>query len=267
MSSATPQAPLATTTLGTGNEAVVLLHGFLGSAKNLRTLAQRWEERRPGRHRFLLADLRGHGDSPPLDDQSSLDVMAADVLSAATLSGLADPFTICGHSLGGRVALAAAEQAPARVRQVVLLDITPGPIDPTRSESRRVLDILVRAPEEAPDRRTMRGFLVGEGLSPGLSDWLLMNLAGTPGAYRWRFDRQALDRLHDRFSRADLWDVVEQGEVPVWAIRGERSSYLPAADIERLQAAGVRVDTLAAAGHHVHVDALPELVELLATEI
>ena len=251
-------------TVGDGPRPVVLLHGFLGSAKNLRTLAQRWDARLPGQHRFLLADLRGHGDSPALDFTSNLDVLANDVLLTAAAAGVSGSFEICGHSLGGGVALAAARLAPARLRQVTMLDITPGPMDPAFSESRGVLDVLVRAPDQAPDRRTMRAYLTGEGLSPGLADWLLMNLEGSPAGYRWRFDRRALDLLHDRFIREDLWPVIDAHAVPVRAIRGGHSSYLPDPDAQRLQDAGCPVDTLPEAGHFVHVDALPELVELLA---
>ena len=90
-----------------------------------------------------------------------------------------------------------------------------------------------------------------------------MNLEPDPAAaaYRWRFDRQAFQDLHERFTREDLWPVIERGEVPVQVIRGGRSRYVSDADAARLQAAGVPVDTLAGAGHHVHVEALDALVD------
>lgn len=254
---------LAHTVLGEGPQEVILLHGFLGSAQNLRGLARRWGERAPGT-RFLLPDLRGHGGSPPLAATSNLGQLAADVLATADAVGFHPPFTLVGHSLGGRVALAAARAAPDRIRDVTLLDITPGAIDPSTSESRGVLDILVRAPDRAADRRTMRGQLTDAGLSGPLADWLLMNLEGDPaGGYRWRFDRQALDALHERFTREDLWPVIERGEIPVHVIRGGRSRYVSDPDAARLQAAGVPVATLPGAGHHVHVDALEALVDQL----
>jgi hypothetical protein len=77
------------------------------------------------------------------------------------------------------------------VRDLVLLDIVPGPIDDRLSASRRVLEVLLRAPAEAPDRRTLRGFLVDGGLSPGAADWLAMNVRLEDGRARWTFDRQA----------------------------------------------------------------------------
>ena len=253
---------LASFTVGGGPRSTVLLHGFLGSGKNLRTLAQSWLQAEPART-LWLPDLRGHGDSPPPGPDADLDSLAADVLAAATAGGLHDPLSIVGHSLGGRVALAAARIAPARIADVVLLDIGPGPIDPARSDTRRVLDVLLAAPAEAADRRELRAYFVAQGLSAGLADWLLMNLRAEHGRLHWRIDRGALATLHDRSLGEDLWPVVEAAPVPLRCIRGGRSSYVSDVDAHRLAAAGVRVDTLPAAGHYVHVDALEALVALL----
>src|SRR3954470_8533691 len=101
--------PLVSFSIGSGPRSTVLLHGFLGSGKNLRTLAQRWSAVSPDRT-LLLPDLRGHGESPPLTARSDLDSLAEDVLAAA--AALPGPVSLVGHSLGGRVALAAARRAP-----------------------------------------------------------------------------------------------------------------------------------------------------------
>jgi len=255
-------ALLASYRIGNGDHPTVLLHGFLGSGKNLRTLAQRWAERDPTRL-FLLPDLTGHGASPPLPPDAGLDTLAADLGETIRAEGLA-PASLVGHSVGGRVALELTRREPALVRDLVLLDIVPGPIDDRLSASRRVLEVLLRAPAEAPDRRTLRGFLVDGGLSPGAADWLAMNVRLEDGRARWTFDRQALDRLQARISADDLWGVVEARPVPMRAIRGGRSGYVRDEDVRRFEAAGVPVDTLPDAGHDVHVEALEALVERLA---
>jgi pimeloyl-ACP methyl ester carboxylesterase len=241
----------------------VLLHGFLGSGKNLRSLALRWAERAPDR-RFFVPDLPGHGASPPLPPDADLAGVGRWVLEAAAAAGLEGPLELVGHSLGGRVALAAAADAPGRVDRVVLLDITPGPVDPAVSESRQVLDVLLQAPDAAEDRRGLRAFFLEKGLSGPLADWLLMNLALEDGRYVWRFDRAALDRFHTAFNRVDLWPVVEARRISLRCVRGGRSRYLPEPDVARLEAAGCPVLTLPDAGHFVHVDALDALVDHLA---
>jgi esterase len=254
---------LASFQLGDGPVGVILLHGFLGSGKNLRGLAQRWLTRAPD-HRFLVPDLRGHGASPPLAPDSDLGALAADVVACAAEAGFPARPRVVGHSLGGRVALAGAGRDPGWARDIVLLDITPAPMDPRTTDTRRVLDMLRAAPDAAPDRRTMRAALTDQGMSAATADWLMMNVdADAAGVYRWRFDRQALNHLHDRFAGQDLWPVVDAGAVPLRAIRGGRSQFLPAADAARLHAAGVPVDTIPDAGHHLHVEAPDALVELL----
>jgi pimeloyl-ACP methyl ester carboxylesterase len=270
MSDDTAAAPaaLACDVIGEGDAGVILLHGFLGSGRNLRTLAQRWQQRQP-EHRFLLPDLRGHGVSPPLpagDAPVTLADLAADVLATAQHYDLRAPFHLVGHSLGGRVALAAARLAPDSIAEITLLDIGPGPIDQAFSESRRVLDMLIAAPAEAADRRELRAFFVGRGLSVPLADWLLMNLDNAGGRVHWRIDRAALDRLHGKSMNEDLWDVVQGHEIPISCIRGGRSRYVSDAEAVRLRAAGCPTTTLPDAGHFVHVDALPALLDLLTGE-
>jgi esterase len=256
-------ARLVSYRIGTGAHPTVLLHGFLGSGKNLRTLAQRWAERDPSRL-FVLPDLTGHGASPPLPPDAGIDTLAADLRETLLAEGLSGPVSLVGHSVGGRVALALLRLDPALVGDVVLLDIVPGPIDDRLSASRRVLEVLLRAPDEGPDRRSLRGFLVEGGLSPGTADWLAMNVRLEEGRARWTVDRRALDRLQARISTDDLWDVVEARTVPIRVIRGGRSGYVRDEDVRRFEAAGVAVDTLPGAGHDVHVEALEALVDRLA---
>jgi pimeloyl-ACP methyl ester carboxylesterase len=255
-------ARLASYRIGSGDHATVLLHGFLGSGKNLRTLAQRWAEREPERL-FLIPDLTGHGASPALPADATLATLAQDVAETLRAEGLAGPSSLVGHSLGGRVALALVAAEPQLARDVVLLDIAPGPIDDRLSASRRVLDVLRRAPDEAADRRELRRALIDGGLGPATADWLAMNVRVDGGRARWTFDREALDRLQERTSAEDLWPVVEQRAVPIRSIRGGRSGYVRDGDLRRFEAAGCRVDTLAEAGHDVHVEALDALLDLL----
>ncbi len=254
---------LANFKLGSGTRPTVLLHGFLGSGRNLRTLAQRWSERDPSRV-FLLPDLRGHGASGPATEDTDLAAMGRDVLETAAAEGLTGPLDLVGHSLGGRVALAAARADLHSVKAVTLLDISPSPLRKAVSESAEVLKVLVKAPDHTPDRRAMQTWLTEHGLSPALASWLLMNVkAAEGGGFEWTFDRAGLQALHDRVLGEDLWEVLG-GAVPVRCISGGISPYVPPDEVARLRQAGCPVTVLPGAGHYVHVDALEALLDALA---
>jgi len=251
---------LAYARVGAGARGVFLLHGFLGSARNLAALARGLSERLPDCSVIAL-DLTGHGESPPLPPRPDVMVIARDVLDTARALGLAVPWTLIGHSLGGRVALSAARLEPEALARLTLLDVTPSPRAPG-GEVAVIVKTLADAPDSARDRQTFRTWFRRAGLSPAAVDWLLLNLVHEGDGYRWRIDRQALVALYAEIGAEDLWSTIE-GRHPyrVHVIRGGESDHVADADVARLQAAGCRVDTLEGASHFVHVDRPRELLD------
>ncbi len=258
---------LATIRVGTGPRPAVLIHGFLGSGRNLASFARRWTEIDPELS-FLLPDLPGHGASRTVGPEAGLREIARDVLATARAEGFEGPLHWVGHSFGGRVSLAALLEVPEAVRDVTLLDIGPGPIPHRTSESALVLDQLVAAPAHVPDRDTMRQFLLSRGIKPGVTEWLLMNLVHTDEGYVWRIDRDALAGLHERVLSEDLWAAIERpGAAKVRCVRGEHSRYVTDEAKERMEKAGCPVATLPGSGHFVHVDAPDRLLALVTGQV
>jgi len=68
--------------------------------------------------------------------------MAGDVLASARELGLSEPFRIMGHSLGGRVALAAALREPETLQKITLLDISPSPSRCPGSDSTLIVRLI-----------------------------------------------------------------------------------------------------------------------------
>jgi pimeloyl-ACP methyl ester carboxylesterase len=238
---------------GDGPRPVVLLHGLLGSARNLATLA-RGLAARDATLGVVALDLTGHGASPPLPPGAGSATLAADVVATARALGLTSPMALVGHSLGGRVALRVAGQSPAQVASVTLLDVAPGTLSGD-GEVARVLGAVLSVPAAFSGRGEARAALLATGLSPGLVDWLLLNLEPAGDAYRWRVDRDALAALHATIAREDLWPVVERPRP--WAlacVRGGASPHVSDGDARRLQASGARVVTIEGAGHFLHAE-------------
>lgn len=249
-------------TLGNGPKLTFLLHGFLGSGRNLRSLARRWCEREASRT-LVLPDLTGHGQSPGLPFGADLASLADDVVDLALYLGVDGPFSMVGHSLGGRVALQARAHNPELVSEVVLLDISPGSAAGRAPGLAHMLQSLLAAPTRAASRSAMGSHLEATGLPRDLVDWLLLNLERHDDAVRWRIDRGALAALHRRIEGADQWPAVADDPGCVTLIRGDRSSLVTEADARRLAELGATVHTLAGAGHFVHLDAPAALLDLL----
>ena len=102
---------------GTGRPPVVFVHGF-GCAHS------DWDAQvahLSPRHQTVAVDLRGHGDSPGAAEECSIERYGADV--AEVMRALALPRAVLvGHSMGCRVVVEAALQAPGHTAAVILVD-------------------------------------------------------------------------------------------------------------------------------------------------
>jgi pimeloyl-ACP methyl ester carboxylesterase len=104
-----------------GGEVVLAVHGFASSAER-NWLTAGWE--RPltdAGYRLVAFDLRGHGESGRPDDPTSyrLTTLADDALRLLDAVG-AERAHWLGYSLGSRLGLEVARQAPKRLRSLSL---------------------------------------------------------------------------------------------------------------------------------------------------
>ncbi|NDF96540.1 MAG: alpha/beta fold hydrolase, partial [Proteobacteria bacterium] len=115
-----PSSPLLPT-------ETILLHGLGVSGAVWAGFARRFLARP-----VIAPDLRGHGasDPAPLPHQYTPTDYAADVLALLDASGMGEPGTVIGHSLGSLIALAMAKAEPSRIKRLILID---PPLDPTIS--------------------------------------------------------------------------------------------------------------------------------------
>ncbi len=245
---------------GDGPRRTVLLHGFLGSGRNLASLARAWSGREPARS-FLLPDLTGHGRSPALPPDGNLETLAEDVLRTCDARGWRD-FELLGHSLGGRVGLALLGRAPERVAALTLLDITPAPVSVPTTPA--LLSRLLAAPDSTASRGELRERLIGGAISPASADWLLMHVEKRDERYVWRIDRSALNRFYHREMDRDLTPLLETAPARVRLVYGADSAYIPGPALAHMRGLGCAVEAVPGAGHFVHVDNLPGLVAALS---
>jgi pimeloyl-ACP methyl ester carboxylesterase len=225
---------------------VALLHGLFGRAANFGAIQKRLAATR----RVIALDLRNHGDSPHAPSMTYA-AMAEDVLE--TLRALrALPCAVVGHSMGGKVAMAAALEAPAAISRLVVADIAPVRY---RTGFRDYADAMRAIPLQPGLTRAQ----ADAALAPVVEDarvrgFLLQSLrvGAAPG---WRI---GLAQIAAGLADIEDWVAPEDTRYagPALFLGGDRSDYIreeyrPAI---RLLFPAARFATLRDAGHWLHAD-------------
>lgn len=102
---------------GEGSPPIVFIHGFGCAHTDWDAQVARLSQR----HRTVAVDLPGHGTTPATAAECSVERYGASVAEVMHALDL-PPAVVVGHSMGCRVAIEAALQAPARTAAVILVD-------------------------------------------------------------------------------------------------------------------------------------------------
>ena len=192
--------------------ALVLLHGFTQTRQSWRRTAQALQ----GRYRALVPDLPGHGQAA--HRTASFDACAAYVRALAP----ARNFTLCGYSMGGRIALhTALALGPEIVTRLVLVGASPGLGDPAARAERRLADDALADRLETLDIETFAREWGAQPLFAGLPE----RVAAAAYADRLRNTPDGLAAALRGLGTGvmePLWDRLEQLAIPVTLVVGAR---------------------------------------------
>ena len=225
---------------------LVLLHGLFGMGSNLggvaRALAERFEV-----HQL---DLPNHGRSPWMDPVS-LSAMAASV-HAYVRERCAGGARVLGHSLGAKVAMQLALNQPRAVAALVVADMAPVAYPP----SHRAVFAAIRAVAgAAPSSRDRAARIMREHLEEdAVLRFLLLSLKrGEDGAYRWRFNAEALAANYADIRAAPEGRPYRGDTLFVY---GARSTYMPEAGRAAAKAffPSAEFARIEDAGHWLHAE-------------
>ena len=234
-------------------EPLISLHGLFGSQENLgminRSLAQS----------FCVhgLDVRNHGRSPHADEMN-YKLMAADVLEYMDDQQL-DQVHLLGHSMGGKIAMSVALQAPERIKSLVVIDIAPVTYHQRRHDSilngLSAIDLSALKGRGDADKQ-MQSFEPEKDIR----QFLLKNLyKNEQGSFDWRVNLDSIIAHYDEIMAGQISDAGYSGKTLF--LKGGDSDYILPEHRERVLAlfpnASVRVIT--GTGHWVHAQK-PELV-------
>ena len=224
---------------------LALLHGLFGQAGNFATL----QRRLAATHRVLALDLRNHGASFHAADMS-YPTLAADVLETLHASD-ALPCALAGHSMGGKVAMRAALDAPEAVARLLVADIAPAAYPPA---FRDLAAAMAAIPLQPGLTRAQADAALGEAAPPGVRAFLLQNLR-FGAAPHWRI---GLAEITAALPVLEAWPDADATAYagPALFVAGERSDYIRPEHRPAIRALfpAARFVTVRHAGHWVHAD-------------
>ncbi len=250
---------------GTAAPELVLVHGGAQNAHTWDTVALALD--RP----LIAVDLPGHGHSSHRDDHAYWPAENAIAVEHAVRELAPDARMVVGMSLGGLTSLALTDRAPDLVRQLVLVDVTPG----VNREKSSAIAQFIDGPEyfssfdEILDRTIQFNPTRSES---SLRRGVLHNAIEQPdGRWRWRYDlprRGSGEGDEGRIMPGldELWDAVARVKVPLTLVRGGLSPVVDDDDVRELERRNpaARVIVVDGAGHSVQGDKPVELAAILA---
>lgn len=227
---------------------LVILHGLLGSARNWGAFVKRL-----GRLRHVFAlDLPNHGGSP-WAEVMDYPFMAGEV--AAFIEGIGQPAAVMGHSMGGKAAMVLALSRPELVERLVVVDIAPVAYGHTFAP-------YIRAMRGAPlgasaKRSDVEQSLAADIADPAVRAFLMQNLEGGEGGYRWRPNLAALAAHMDDLLAFPPQPPGGGYPGPALFVAGAESDYVRPQHVPAIRTLFPRamIEAVPGAGHWVHADA------------
>ena len=260
----TSNGTLSALAWGADTPELVLVHG---GAQNAHT----WDTVALALHRPILAvDLPGHGHSAHRDDHAYWPAENAATLEQALRELAPQARVVVGMSLGGLTALALADRAPDLVRQLVLVDVTPG----VNREKSSAIAQFIDGPEffESFDEILARTIAFNPTRSvSSLRRGILHNaIEAGDGRWRWRYDLPRRGSGEGADGQVmpgldDLWKAVERVQAPLLLVRGGTSPVVDDEDVAEVKRRNpkARVVVVEGAGHSVQGDKPLELADIL----
>lgn len=201
-----------------------------------------------GRHHVIRVDLPGHGQSPPA---TSYDVPAQAGRVAAVLDDLGlRHVAVAGHSSGGYIATALAEQRPDLVGSLAL--VSSGPSPDALLPQPALLRVLM-APPFGPllwlrrsDAMIRKGLSMTCNLPVDISDDLVADLRGID----YRTFRTVLRRNGEYIAERSVPERLAAIDVPILVIFGAADRRWDPSSVHQYDAVpNARVEQLPDVGH------------------
>jgi esterase len=231
----------------TDGPPLIVLHGLFGSARNWASIGRALAET----HNVFALDLRNHGSSAQAMTMT-YEEMAEDVAGFMAEHGIENPI-VMGHSMGGKVAMRLALEAPDRIAALIVVDIAP--VSYTHDMTDYIAAMQMMDLSGAARRAELEEELRDEVADPSITAFLMSNLERANGGFQWRINLTAISAGMSAISAFSTPDGATYGGPTVF-IAGAESHYIRDSHKERIAELfpKSRTVTIKDANHWVHAD-------------
>lgn len=232
---------------------LIILHGFLASSRNWRTIAKRLSQS----NRVYVLDMRNHGASPHAE-QMDYPEMAYDIACFMDNLGLQKTHLL-GHSMGGKIAMWFALQYPYRVKKLIVADIAP-------VHYNHSFDVMIQSLKQLPldqitNRKSAELYLAQSIPDTRFRQFLLQNLLLKDGNYCWRINLDIIQKTAHHI--VAFPEYSEQYFIDkALFIAGEHSDYIDLNSVFKVFPKA-EVVTIPDTGHWLYVEAPDEFCQII----
>jgi len=201
---------------------------------------------------MVAPDLRGHGDSEPIEGPYSMDMLADDCVALLDALDIQQPVVVCGLSMGGYITLAMYRRYPERIRALILA--------------------ATRAGGDSLDGKTNRDMAISQAEKDGAAATTASMLPKmmSPKTYKSNPDlvkqvesimsstsvQGIVGALEGMKSRPDSTPYLGEITVPTLIIHGEEDQLIPFQEAQSMHAAiaNSTMILMSSAGHLLNME-------------
>lgn len=241
-------------------QPLIIIHGLYGSSDNWVSIGRKLAEN----FEVFIIDQRNHGKSPhsPNHNYQLLKNDLKDFMDQQSINEA----ILLGHSMGGKTAMFFAADYPKRVKQLIVVDISPRSYITTDSKQLLAHNTIIRAMYNLDfygieSRQEIDDILAKSIPEIRVRQFLLKNIKRhKSGEFYWGINIKAIKHELPNIIDGLRKDQPEIKGFPILFIKGRNSDYISDEDrnlISRIFPFA-RIETIPNAGHWVHAEQ-PEL--------
>ena len=247
--------------LGDSKKHILILHGFLGSGDNWKSVGRKLN---PLGYTIHLIDQRNHGRSFH-SEKFDYDIMCEDLFNYIKYYNINNAILI-GHSMGGKTAMNFSLIHPKLVSKLIVLDTSPREYPVLHQniiDSLKEIDLSIFTNRKEIDIELRKSVT-----QQGLRNFLTKNIYRmNDGNLNFRFNLQSLSQNIDKIGQKIESNTKFSSEVIF--IKGETSDYINESDKVMINNLfpNAKFYKIPNAGHWLHVDNPIDFISILLSLI